>query len=78
MWVPLSPDHFPIPREMLYTDGRENVITAVFEDCSHSSEAPGVIERFALDYNQEDLRWTEQGRSRGPGIRQKFDFEWGF
>lgn len=78
MWVTLEADHYPIPRELLFKDGRENVISIAFEDASHSSENAGEVFDLSLQYNEEQYIWEAGEVIRETGASFKGRFSLGF
>ncbi|MDX5300255.1 MAG: beta-galactosidase, partial [Gammaproteobacteria bacterium] len=58
MWMNTSPDHFPIPQDMLRPAGEDNVLAIVVEDTSSDMQAPGRIDTLQLRPAQEN---GEQG-----------------
>jgi hypothetical protein len=69
MWIANDPDHYPIPRELLHADDRDNHLAIIFEDASHSSESAGRIETLRLRYNQEAADWQGDQYSVGPAVK---------
>lgn len=69
MWVPLSADMFPVPYEMLYSDGRLNTLSIAFEDTSTDKDPAGRLENISLQYNQEGMEWRNNAIERTAGIK---------
>ena len=69
MWVGLSADQFPVPRELLRTDGSPNSLVLVLEDTSHSSAAAGELSSLRFVYNEEGLEFSGATMTAAPGVR---------
>lgn len=74
MWVQVDPDHFPIPHELLYQDGRDNVVSIALEDSSHSSEDAGQLDDLSLHYNNEQFQWKAGQVVQVPGVSYLGEF----
>jgi hypothetical protein len=64
MWVSLNPDHFPLPQEFFFLDGRANSIVLALEDTSTLPQEPGKLTSLDLIHVQEDLEFDGQGWQR--------------
>lgn len=69
MWVANEPDRFPLPEELLRTDGVPNVVAVLVEDTSHSHAAPGVLRQMRIGYNDERYEWRGGRYHTGPAFR---------
>ncbi|MBF0240307.1 MAG: alpha-glucosidase [SAR324 cluster bacterium] len=62
MWMNTEPDHFPVPIESIKPEG--NVLSVVFEDTSHSSDAEGgKIDSIKWVYARENKITQNDGSS---------------